>query len=260
MTYSRPLKPGVSGQNAVLMYHSVGREYPDGRVFSTEDFRQHLQYLKENHRVTDLSKVMETDDKTGRKIALTFDGGYEDFYTEVVPLLHEYKVPSTVYLIPERIGLKNRQSKSWSSNLWMEWFNFMTENQVEELVNDELVTLGNKSLTHECMLTAFGDIEDVVNQVRGGKEAIENRFGVTPKSFCYPSGRFNKMSKEVVSEYHDMAVTTQQRLVNEETDPVLIPRFDADLIDAETLHLKLSNKYQYSRRLKSGFRRIIGLN
>jgi peptidoglycan/xylan/chitin deacetylase (PgdA/CDA1 family) len=242
-------------RNAVLMYHCVGSEYPDGSEFSRREFREHLRYVTENFEIVQLSEVLKTE-TSQRKVAITFDGGYKNYYTEALPVMREFDAPSTVYIIPQRIGKENDKD----TNMWIDWFDFMTENQISDLANDSLVTIGNKTLTHSYMLTAIRKRKKLIEEVRGGKRSIEDRFGVDVDSFCYPSGSYDSDSVEVVRQTHTTAVTTEPRFVRQGEDPILIPRFDADLISADDLSRKMTKRNEISRHVKSYIRYLTGLS
>lgn len=243
-----------TGENVVVMYHSVNEAYPDGRVLTGETFESHLDFLTENFRVVDLPEVFDDPD-TERKAALTFDAGYENFYTEILPYLREYELPATQFVIPERIGHRNDEA---DSSLWIEWFDFMDHEQVADLVDGDLVTVGNKSLTHVSILPALRDESVLEREVRGGKERLEELFGITAERYCYGSGRFDRRSVEVVREHHDYAVTTEDRFVDGDTDPATIPRITADFIDRKTLEHRTSEAFMRGAGRSRAIKRLVG--
>lgn len=235
---------------AILMYHVVGQRYPDGQILRRETFRRHLKYLSSEANVVDIPQLYQGEDTPENKIVLTFDGGYKDFYHVVLPLLRKYEFPATVFVPSERIGMENE--KTDNTSLWVDWFDFMTEEEIEELVEDPLITIGNKTLTHRFPLPELSP-EECKWEVFEGKRQLEDRFGINIDRFCFPCGEFDEYSLKTVGEIHDYAVTTQPNFVNRESNPCLLPRFTADFIDARTLKNRLTNRYVF----ENNFRRYL---
>lgn len=74
-------------------------------------FERHCFYLWKNCNVVSLSALLELIEQ-GKEIppgtvALTFDGGYEDFYRNAFPILQRFKLPATVFLPTSFIGTNN---------------------------------------------------------------------------------------------------------------------------------------------------------
>lgn len=76
-----------------------------------QTFRKHLEYLIKNCRLIKLADlvvaVQEKQPIDPNSVALTFDCGYQDFYTNAYPLLKAYRVPATVFLPTAFIGTDN---------------------------------------------------------------------------------------------------------------------------------------------------------
>lgn len=187
----------LGGYNAVLMYHSVG-----GGLFDhipPERFRADLKHLSEQYEIVDLPAVASPSSRSKKQVALTFDDGYRDFYDEVVPLLHEFEAPATVFVI--------------STTLFDEGFvhddvfeyDYMSRSQVEKLVDDDLVTIGNHTRTHPD-LSAVSDVDVLESEILGAKRDLERELSVDVTRFCYPYNCLNTESVDVVCRSHEYAV------------------------------------------------------
>lgn len=98
----------------ILMYHRVidpeAEEYPlqPGMYVRPRTFRQHLAYLARECNVVPLDQLVEMIDKRLpiplRTVAITFDDGWADNYSNAFPLLKEFRLPATIFLITSYIG------------------------------------------------------------------------------------------------------------------------------------------------------------
>ena len=88
----------------VLMLHSVTRE-PEGEwSITAEKLREDITLLQaQGYEIVSLQQVIDYGEGKGnlpeRPVCLTFDDGYHDNYTELLPLVEELQVPVTVFVI-----------------------------------------------------------------------------------------------------------------------------------------------------------------
>jgi peptidoglycan/xylan/chitin deacetylase (PgdA/CDA1 family) len=86
----------------ILMYHGISKEAYN--VFNTrhsgvKEFESQLKILKQRFHVISLSDFFEQKFKKGKKnIAITFDDGYLNNYTNAIPLLQQYNLPATIFI------------------------------------------------------------------------------------------------------------------------------------------------------------------
>lgn len=195
--------------NAVVMYHSVGEPEYYGNVSSTR-FRKTLTYLEDTYEIVDLPEVLSAGSE--KKIALTFDDGWENFYRHALPVLREFGAPATVFLVPDYVDSDPMLSTS----------------QIEELKQEPLVTIGNHTRTHPH-LSRIGNREALEDQILGAKQCLEQRFDITVSRFSYPRGDWTRETAELVSESHEIGTTTMPRVVSDryldaELGQALVPR------------------------------------
>ncbi|MCR5235797.1 MAG: polysaccharide deacetylase family protein [Lachnospiraceae bacterium] len=96
-----PLKKNI----VVFCYHRITSNAPDTwkLCVKPELFDRQLQYIKSNYRVL---RSEEDWSDTGNEpcAVITFDDGYEDMYTEMLPVLEKNNVPATVFVCTGNLG------------------------------------------------------------------------------------------------------------------------------------------------------------
>lgn len=87
---------------AILMYHQVceRRDDPWELAVHPDNFHAQLEYLKKNFDVVPVSELAEgiSRHKMKRAVAITFDDGFKDNYTNAAPLLDWHELPATFYV------------------------------------------------------------------------------------------------------------------------------------------------------------------
>jgi len=203
-------------KNRVLMYHSVG-----GGLYgniSQNQFREDIAYISKRCEIVDLPDVLKPS--SSKRIALTFDDGFSDFYSHVLPILREFNVPATVFVLSESI---NNPEFTHNGNSNTE---YMDLEELQELIQDDLVTIGNHTQTHphlsECSM------KRIEEEVIDSKNQLEEVLGITVDRFCYPHGDFDERVVQSVSASHKYAVTVgpSHEQMTPETNTAKIPRQD----------------------------------
>ncbi len=99
----------------ILLYHGVhgddvvleGRN-SSGKHVSATRFRNQMKWLAANKQVVSMGAIAEAykakSDLPEGAVAVTFDDGFLNNYTEAWPVLEEHKVPATIYLATGFIG------------------------------------------------------------------------------------------------------------------------------------------------------------
>lgn len=92
-----------SSKFGILCYHRVGTQGVP--LFSRLDpkvFEAQMCYLRNHYRIVSLSQLcdeLQEDRQVKPTLAVTFDDGYRDLYTYAFPVLQQYGIPATIYLI-----------------------------------------------------------------------------------------------------------------------------------------------------------------
>jgi peptidoglycan/xylan/chitin deacetylase (PgdA/CDA1 family) len=97
------------GFTRVIKFHGV-----DGHDYRTEILEAQLRYLSKHFSIVSLAAIIkqlrEQNRSNSNDIALTFDDGLRNHYTNVYPILKRLNIPATFYVCPGLI-----ESRQW---LW----------------------------------------------------------------------------------------------------------------------------------------------
>ena len=169
----------------VLMYHSISSDGDNhhGSYYRTttspETFVDHMRFLHESGcSVVGLDGVIDrvSNQSTYAKkaVAITFDDGFEDFYTEAFPMLQRYGFSATMFLPTSYIGNSARQFHGKNCLTWY---------QVREL-NRLGIVFGSHTVTHPQL--HFSEPAEQRRELQESKDTIEQALGVPVSSFSYP--------------------------------------------------------------------------
>lgn len=192
----------------VLMYHAVGDEiwgYSDLFV-SAASMEEQLQYLQENgYEAIWFSDLAHIEDYE-KPVILTFDDGYDDNYTLLLPLLQKYHMKATIFMIAGDIGGPHK----------------LTQPQLRELTQSGLVSIQSHGWSHKNM-AAMGWPALVCELLRS-KLALTLACGRVPTAVSYPNGKCTERTRTAAGWFYAYGVRTFDGTYLTGTDPLLIPR------------------------------------
>lgn len=152
----------------VLSYHDV-KDSVDGDLeqedttISTKNMSRHFAWLQA-HGYHPISIDDLLDAKSGKKalpqkaILLTFDDGYESFYSRVYPLLKLYKFPAVAALVGSWLQVENGKTVLYGDEQ-VPREHFLTTQQIKEMADSGLVEFASHSydLHHGVMANPQGN-------------------------------------------------------------------------------------------------------
>ncbi len=194
----------------ILMYHHVADE--QGWLYVRKDyFLSQMDYLtQKGYTTVTLPEVVEslTSGKSlpAKPAVLTFDDGYLDFYENAYPILKSHNFKATIFVITQHLGGAN----------YLSW------NQVQEMVSSGLVTAGDHTLSHPS-LPPLSE-EKLKDQIVSAKNIIEENFGGTVNVFSYPYGGGNGQAEKILKEAGFVAAVTSSRGLSCAKLPYELPR------------------------------------
>jgi peptidoglycan/xylan/chitin deacetylase (PgdA/CDA1 family) len=186
-------KPTTSLNQAIklpiILYHYV--EYVKDRK---DKLRQQLNIqpnileaqlhnLQQHHYKTiwikEIPSFISEGKSPSQTVALTFDDGYSDFYTDVFPLLKKYNTKATLYMIAG----------------WSQTPGYLTVSQLQEIQQSGLVEIAAHTMTHPKLTHLTPDQQK--QEIQQSKSVLENELHIKVETFAYPYGFFND---EIINE------------------------------------------------------------
>lgn len=201
---------GKNKEVPVLMYHQfVAKEDKNFKIktyITAKHFELQLKLLKLLGYTTitfrDLEKMGLESRFKKKYIILTVDDGYVNNYEYMYPLLVKYNMKAVIYMV---VG---RDHNSWDVDAHgEEILPIMGESQVKELIRSGHIEIGGHTFTHANLPTISR--EEQIKEIKGSKEALEQKYGIKVTSFAYPYGELNEQVKQVVKDAgYTFAVST----------------------------------------------------
>jgi peptidoglycan/xylan/chitin deacetylase (PgdA/CDA1 family) len=168
----------------VLMYHSIEAYESDPYQVTVrpQRFERQLRWLRRRGlRGVSMSELLRArwDGRCDGLVGLTFDDGYTDFVTEVLPALDRYGFTATVFVIAGALGGHNSWDEPGPRKA------LMTAADVRYAA-DAGMEIGSHSLSH-IELPQIEDSE-LSEQVRRSRLILAEVAGRPVTGFCYPYG------------------------------------------------------------------------
>jgi peptidoglycan/xylan/chitin deacetylase (PgdA/CDA1 family) len=134
-------------------------------------------------------------------IALTFDDGWKDNYTNAFPVLRELRIKATIYIIPSSIG----QVFSGATAKGEQPHAHLSKDEILEMAQHG-IEFGSHTMNHR-MLNRLSEPE-VKSEVEEAKREIENLLQKPCLTFAYPAGFFSEPARRAVEKAGHIAAFT----------------------------------------------------
>ncbi len=242
-------------QISILTYHSLD---DSGSVVSTSPgiFQAQMRHLSEsNFNVISFGEVVahinEGRPLSAKTVAITFDDGYENVYTEAFPVLQQYGFTATVFLIADYCGKYN----DWPSNMpSIERSPLLSWREVREM-RKHGIEFGAHTLTHPDLTRLNESQADY--EIKHSKDKIQEHLGEEVKVFAYPYGKYNRRIRETAQRHFNGACSTRLGRVNGESDVYLLNRVDTYYISHQSLLERLpTNSFTAYLKLRQSLRNL----
>jgi peptidoglycan/xylan/chitin deacetylase (PgdA/CDA1 family) len=201
----------------VLMYHHIAPSEANEEITITpERFNAHLQALKDNHyQVISMEQyirfTMKHEQVPPNAVVITFDDGYESFYTYAYPALSKFGFTATNFVVVSYIDSVYPQLPflTWKEIMEMHEKGFSFYSHTYDLhrkaagANNESVPALANPLFLESANRMETD-EEYRNRVRNdllqAKNTLHDRLGNPFPLLCFPYGAYNQTIIDLAKE------------------------------------------------------------
>lgn len=211
----------ASEHGTILLYHHVALDTPPSTTISPQDFRAHLEYLRDHdYTVIALPELIDAlrarEALPEKAVAITFDDGYLSIYEQAFPMLQEFGYPFTLFVSTGPIN--NRQP------------NYMTWEQIREM-SAAGVTIANHMVEHPYMLERIDNESDaqwiarLQSELLEAEETIRRETGQQHRLLAYPYGEFDDKIKAMIAAQGFVGLAQNSGAVGYYSDFLALPRY-----------------------------------
>lgn len=205
----------------ILQYHHVSTSTPRITSVNIDEFRAHMDYLRDNgFTILPLEDIVAAlrngDPLPDRSAAITFDDGYRNNYDAAFPLLREFGWPFTLFISSGLVGSNDA--------LYLNW------NQIRDMAANG-ATIANHGIGHLYLLAREDGEDDaawlqrIEREIVTAEERIEQETGQSHKLFAYPYGEYDRTIQDLVAHLGYTGIGQHSGPVNASSDFTALPRF-----------------------------------
>ena len=155
-------------------------------------------------------------------ILLTIDDAFESFFVNAWPILKNRKIPFVLFVSTREVG----------NNGYMTW------DQIREVEDSSLATIGNHSHSHDYLID--WDKQKIKLDLNNSINIFKKELGYSPNLFSYPFGEYSLDLKKIVSDLNfKFAFGQHSGVIDSTKDFLSLPRFP------------INEKYGELKRFKS---------
>lgn len=215
-----------------LCYHGVTKraarspDDPKGLHVNYLRFKQHLEFLRSHYHVISLSDYIaaQRDGKSlpHYSVVLTFDDGFRNFLTMAAPLLAQYAMRATVFLVTDKAR------ETVNIDLPSEWTpaddrRHLSWSEAKRLTEQQNVEFGSHTCSHSGLLTL--SLQDAQRELLHSYQDLVSNLGVKAAILAYPKGQYSRViADEARKVGYAGAVTTDRGRNEVNHDPFTLGR------------------------------------
>ncbi len=219
---ARMLREAAGEAGCALMLHSISApQSPQERTYylSPQRFRRYVRWMKTSgYESASIAEWLRGDFRR-KRILLTFDDGYDDLYTELLPATIEYGLKPLVFLVADRTG----ETNIWDHERGLRRRSLLTLQQIREMQRHG-VEFGSHTLTHPWLPDLSDDA--LRREVGDSRRSLEDLLGTEVTTFAYPFGGTDQRVRTAVAEAGYSLGFTVQSGLNWWNDPLCLNRAD----------------------------------
>ena len=213
----RSLRAMKQPPSLILTYHSL--DLSDSPISLAPDrFHRHMEWLvNSNISVVPLVQAVKAPGSVG----LTFDDGLRSFREIAFPVLSEFGLPATVFVVTGHCGRTNR----WPSQPGhVPTLDLLSWSEIEELARHG-VGFGAHTVTHPNL--ARLEPAAAAAEMSESRIELEERTGRAVSAFAWPYGVSTPALRAMAAEQFPLACGTDLRYLEGTYDLTNLPRIDA---------------------------------
>ena len=205
----------------ILMYHAVLPIDAAAKVRGTVPlavFRDQIGWLaRRGYRALTLDDVAERlaggGDTSGRAVAITFDDGYRCVLEHAFPVLAEFGMTATLFVVTGAVG----KTTDWYVAGGGRPFEHANWDELERAAAQGF-SIGSHTVSHLAL--AGGEPAAVADELGASREAIEKHVGAC-RHFAYPFGAHDDAAVAAVQRAGYRSACTTEKGFNESSQPPL---------------------------------------
>ena len=187
-------------QPPVLIYHKIDGPDRDilirGAFTAPKLFARQMAYIKRKgfnfYTASELIEhYLEHGNFPPKAVALTFDDGWKDSYTNAFPIIKELGIKATIFLVPACVG----QVSDKVVGAGEKPREHMSREDIFEMAQYG-IEFGSHSVNHKHLDKISPD--EAKFEVEESKKQLEDLLQKPCKTFCDPAGFFTEEVKEIV--------------------------------------------------------------
>ncbi len=177
----------------IIMYHSVDSEakatldgYGSKLNVLPATFEKQMKFLKKrNYNVIPLEEFIERV-RSGKRIpyktlAITFDDGLKNNFTNAYPVLRKYNFPATIFVATDFIGKEN----------------FLSADDIKTLQKNN-ISIGSHTVSHSWLPSL--DESAIKKELFESKKILEGITNSPVRTLSYPLGAFDRRVEKIAEE------------------------------------------------------------
>ncbi len=204
------------GQITCFVYHRFDdARYPSTNI-SVQDFKKHLDYLKNNkYNVITLGQAVDLLNSAKpipeKTVVLSIDDGYKSFLENGMPLLREYGYKATLFINTNQFGSGD----------------FLSEEEIRQLMK-EGIEIQNHSHSHAYFVNSKPRelVDAFRNDLLKSQSIFLEKFGFKPNLYSFPYGEYTPEMQEILKKEGYLAAIAQKSgVISSFSDRYALSRF-----------------------------------
>lgn len=237
----------------ILMYHRVAAvdfvdPHLDNWNVTPDVFERQIAWLARDTEIIPLREVPSqiaapsNSDSTKPLVCLTFDDGFANFHSDVLPVLRRHGAKASLFVVTKFIGSTepmafDRWSRRHHDHVSPSAWRAINWNEIDTCVGSGLVTIGSHS--HEHRIGSACTPDEMSAEAQQSRAILQSRLGDEHLAcYSYPYGSSRpalvpaSYMTAVQESGYSLAVSTDIGLADCHSNPFFLPRIEAFGLDS----------------------------